>query len=65
MSQKSRFLQILNKRRLKIQENIEKFETEMARYQSRLNNLRDNLDLASVELALYGLPNNRSLQTPL
>lgn len=51
MSEKSRLLQILNERRLKIQENIEKFETEMARYQSRLNNLRDNLDHASVEMA--------------
>lgn len=51
MSEKSLKLQILNERRLKIQENIEKFEIEMARYQSRLNNLRDNLDHASVELA--------------
>jgi hypothetical protein len=51
MSKKSIKLQILNERRIKIQENIEKFEIEMARCQSKMNSLRDNLDQYSMEMA--------------
>lgn len=51
MSKKTRILEILNKRRIEIQNNIEKFEIEMARYQSRMNSLRDNHDQYSMELA--------------
>jgi carbonic anhydrase len=51
MSKKTRILEILNKRRIEIKSNIEKFEIEMARYQSRMNSLRDNHDQYSMELA--------------
>ncbi len=70
MSKKSIKLQILNERRLKIQENIEKFEIEMARCQSKMNSLRDNLDqysmeMAAIDIQLSDLTREESLEVSL
>lgn len=56
MSKKTRILEVLNKRRVEIQNNIEKIEKEVVKYQFRINSLRDNHDQYLMELTAIDIP---------
>lgn len=51
MGKKSHELEILNKRRIALIENLETFNYERTRIQGRLNNIQDHIERADMELA--------------